>query len=410
MTSGRSPALRVAAFCTELGHLGTLGAVLAGLASRGHRVTLHAPAELRRQAESLGIGFDSLYEMHPIERVDDRSIPVPCRAVSHAGIVGAEIVREFERARPDLIVYDTFAVLGRLVGHALGVPHVAVWPVHRLSGTEAELRAIAESRRVVIDPACETAVDVLRNRHGLRDAHPFWYLSARSPHLNVYCEPPAFLPEEDRARFAPLAFFGSLPWSTDPSRELERAAGARRVCIAFGGVVWRYFAPIALETIRRVAGTLREHRGAEVTIGLGGWRDAPREWTAELESRGVTVRQWIDQTEVLRRSDVFVTHHGLKSVHEAILHGVPMLSFPFFSDQPALAERCRELGLAEAVCAEPRSIPEEHEILAAFDRLEATMPERRRRLDEARGWELATLRERGAVIERIVALARAETA
>ena len=43
---------------------------------------------------------------------------------------------------------------------------------------------------------------------------------------------------------------------------------------------------------------------------------------------------------------VFVTHHGLNSTHEAIYHRTPMLSYPFFGDQPYLANRCRDLGLS----------------------------------------------------------------
>ncbi len=43
---------------------------------------------------------------------------------------------------------------------------------------------------------------------------------------------------------------------------------------------------------------------------------------------------------------MFVTHHGLKSTHEAIWQRVPMISYPFFGDQPALAALCQRLGLA----------------------------------------------------------------
>ncbi|MCZ7596749.1 MAG: hypothetical protein M5U09_01815 [Gammaproteobacteria bacterium] len=228
--------------------------------------------------------------------------------------------------------------------------------MHRLSGTDDELRAITESRGVVIDPACTEAVGILARNYGLVDANPFWYLSARSPYLNLYCEPAPFLAPAERAVFEPLRFFGSLPWGVEVDRVRApcETSSRPRVCIAFGTVIWDYFAEVGLECIHRIATTLRHHRLAEVVVGLGGWPRAPVSWRDELARAGVMVEVEIDQWKVLEGADVMVTHHGLKSTHEAIYHEVPMLSLPFFSDQPALAERCRALGTAEAVSPRPR--------------------------------------------------------
>jgi len=60
----------------------------------------------------------------------------------------------------------------------------------------------------------------------------------------------------------------------------------------------------------------------------------------------VRVVEYADQWEALRESDVFITHHGLNSTHEAVFNRVPMISYPFFGDQPALAAKCRRFGSA----------------------------------------------------------------
>ena len=54
----------------------------------------------------------------------------------------------------------------------------------------------------------------------------------------------------------------------------------------------------------------------------------------------------MDQWAVLGETDLFVTHHGLNSTHEAIFNRVPMLSYPFFWDQPGLAAKCQAFGIA----------------------------------------------------------------
>ena len=53
----------------------------------------------------------------------------------------------------------------------------------------------------------------------------------------------------------------------------------------------------------------------------------------------------MDQLEVLRRADVFLTHCGMNSANEAIWYGVPTVLFPLQSEEAAVANRMEELGL-----------------------------------------------------------------
>lgn len=43
-------------------------------------------------------------------------------------------------------------------------------------------------------------------------------------------------------------------------------------------------------------------------------------------------------------ADVFVTHGGMNSVSESLVHGVKMVVIPFFSDQPVNARCIEKLG------------------------------------------------------------------
>ncbi len=70
-----------------------------------------------------------------------------------------------------------------------------------------------------------------------------------------------------------------------------------------------------------------------------------------------TVCHWAPQLRLLERADAMLTHCGLGSVKECILHGVPMIGTPLERDQPGNAKRIEHhrLGLAydpETVTAE----------------------------------------------------------
>lgn len=54
---------------------------------------------------------------------------------------------------------------------------------------------------------------------------------------------------------------------------------------------------------------------------------------------------YVPQIEVLKHTDVFVTHCGMNSVNEAICYGVPMVTIPFINDQISNAQRIIELGI-----------------------------------------------------------------
>ena len=61
------------------------------------------------------------------------------------------------------------------------------------------------------------------------------------------------------------------------------------------------------------------------------------------------VKNHIPQIAVLKQASLFITHGGMNSVSEAMVHGVPMLVIPFVSDQPANARQVEKLGLGKVL-------------------------------------------------------------
>ncbi len=394
----------------EEGHFRRLRPLISGVAGEGFTALVFTDRRYKESVERAGGTFVDLFGKYPLEAADGESLPVPCRYVSFAGHYADQILRDLERIRPSLVISDTFAVIGRVAANRLGIPYVNVCAGHNVDPA-VFLRLLQTDPRVSISPQCLRAVETLRSHYGMPDASPFSYVAGVSPLLNLYCEPPNYLTEAERCVFEPVAFYGSLP----PAEEIEKArllsgpspfggqGTQTRVYVSFGSVVWRYYAAQALAALQCLSDSLEGMDDLSVLIALGGARIEERALRA-LARRNVSVAPYVDQWRVLQDADLFVTHHGLNSTHEAVFHRVPMISYPFFWDQPALAEKCREFGLAIPLADSPRGPVTEENVRAAFAAFFKTRDSLRASLAQARDWELRVLEDRPAVVRQITRL------
>ena len=398
----------VAVFCMpEVSHLRRLLAVVAGLTRRDVAVTVYTDARFQEPVERVGGRFVDLFAALS-RRGGGRHVPtraVPLR--SFAGHYAEALMEEMAQLRPSLIVYDTFAMIGFVLGRGLGIPYVNVCAGHDMSPAHAIARLEHDSR-LALSEAGRRAIDRLRDRWGVLDASPHSYMTSVSPFLNLYCEPEVFLSQDARQALEPIAFFGSLP---PAAMRLDGDGGAwgpsdgaaLRVYASCGSVAWRYYADEAFGALAALAEATATTGDARALISLGG-HPLPAQLRARLRHPGVDVADYVDQWRVLQGASLFVTHHGLNSTHEAIYHGVPMLSYPFFGDQPRLAARCRDLGLAIPVVDAPRAPVTAEDFRRAFGQAAASAPRLARALARAREWEQEVLEARESVIDQVLAL------
>jgi len=401
--NSRAPSERsVAVFCMpENGHFQRMLSVIHGLTQRGMVVHVYTHADFAPLVAQWGGVFHDLFSQYSLQRADDESIPVPCRYVTFAAAYGREILRDVARINPSVIIHESFAVVGRLVAEQLGVPRVNICTGHNLL-PEYYLAELRQYRRAKIADRCWNAARELRDSFGMADASPFLYLWGHSPFLNLYCEPPEFLTEQERKVFEPVAFIGSFPPSPADEPQVKRGLSSSQVqvYVSFGTVIWRYYKALALAAFARLAEAFSRMKNVKTLISLGGAELTGAE-LATLEQPNVRVESYVDQWQVLREAALFVTHNGLNSTHEAIFCRTPMLSYPFFSDQPGLAAKCYELGIALPLASALRAPFSVNDVQAAFARAIDAQESMRKALERVRKWELATLSRREEVWGRL---------
>jgi zeaxanthin glucosyltransferase len=84
----------------------------------------------------------------------------------------------------------------------------------------------------------------------------------------------------------------------------------------------------------------------QLVISLGG--GVRRSAVGDLRGNPLVV-EFAPQMKLLERSSLFITHGGLHSTLEALLHGVPMIALPVTGDQGAVAARVEWHGAGEAL-------------------------------------------------------------
>jgi UDP:flavonoid glycosyltransferase YjiC (YdhE family) len=399
----------VAVFCMpEHGHFMQLRALISGFVQMGCAVHVFTHRRYGAEVERIGASVVDLFAKYPLERADNESVPVPCRYVTFAAHYAEEVLEELRSIRPALVICETFAVIGRLSAQRLGIPFINVLLGHNIHPAHF-LPALRVDPRVAISERCHRAVEILRERYGLHDATPFSYIDGHSPHLNICCQPAEFLTEEERKSFEPVAFYGCIPASAEQTAGPGRSAfdgtpDRPRIYACFGTIAYRYYADVAIRVFEALSECLAGMPEARALISLGG-APVEDEVICRLRKPNVEIVDYADQWAVLAQTDVFLTHHGLNSTHEAIFRRVPMLSYPLFTDQPALAERCRQFGITVPLAGSLRGPVTADDVSAALESVSRNRESIMARLEQARSWELEVMAQRPAIIARIMELA-----
>lgn len=246
--------------------------------------------------------------------------------------------------RPDAVCYDASSLSGALVAGLLGVRTVQLRPTFAANEHYNPLQEFVPDPR--LRAAGIAAADELVRAYAAPlgvTGTPATVLNTEAADLTVVFLPRRFQYAGDSfdGRYA---FVGPAPHPRADAGSWEPPpAGTPLVYIALGTMMNEHPEFFRL-CVRAFAGT-----GWRVAMSLGDRVDRD-ELGAIPDS--MDVRPYFPQLEVLRHAAAFVTHAGMNSAMEALLHRVPTVCVPQMPEQSAVARRIEQLGLG-VVLAEP---------------------------------------------------------
>jgi len=377
------------------------------LAKTPAKVRIWSELSFAPVAQQFGFEFADLYWDRPLESADNISLLRAIRYVSFAATYADHLVEEVRSWAPQIVLVEGFALIGRLVAERLNLPWVLVNASHLING-EDQRRIVRSEYPSLISPQCLAAVKRLREDYGLANASPYSFISDPSPWLNVHLEPAEWVTPDQRRKATDIVFFGSLnATSLQQKKSYGRRPGKTAVYASFGTVMARYWPEETFNALHSLAVAVSHFSGVRLTIGLGGLAMDPAK-IARLEKLGAKIINFADQLDELANHDIFVTHHGLSSTHEAIAQKIPMLSWPFVNDQPDLAAMSQHFGLAIAISPDRSCIhvaPDADMFAQALTNALGQYDDMRKNLETARNWELRTIEQRPLGARKVLQLA-----
>ena len=330
------------------GHINPNLPLMAELCRRGERVIYFATEPFRAKVERTGAEFRS-YGDHDLF---ERNLGAGGMLGGMAGLMETTeqilpaLVEAFRAARPDYLLVEAHAVWGNLMAQMHPLPAATLCSMFAMndslisaSGLMAHLygaapREVALKGLLALGEYYESARRLLR-RFGAVSPGIVDYLGNRQ-RLNLVFTAREFqiggAAFDESYRFVGPSVAGRQDYAEFP---MERVAGRAPILISMGTMY-----NDEAEFYRRCFKAFGDWLDP-VVLAVGHRVD--RAQLPEPPTNFI-VREYVPQVALLETARLFITHGGINSAHEAMLHGVPMVVLPQRADHYVVAGQVEAVG------------------------------------------------------------------
>jgi MGT family glycosyltransferase len=330
------------------GHVNPNLPLMAELCRRGERVVYFATEPFRTKVERTGAEFRS-YGDHALF---ERNLGAGGMLGGMAGLLETTerilpaLLEEFRAARPDYLLVEAHAVWGNLLAQIESLPTATLCSMFAMNeslisaaGLMGHLygsapRELALEGLLALGEYFESARR-LRRRFGAVSPGIIDYLGNRQ-RLNLVFTAREFqiggAAFDDSYRFVGPSVAGRQDYADFP---MERIAGRAPILISMG-TMYNDEAEFYRQCFRAF-GDWPEL----VVLAVGHRVDRAQLPTPPAN---FIVREYVPQVALLETARLFITHGGINSAHEAMLHGVPMVVLPQRADHYVVAGQVEAVG------------------------------------------------------------------
>ncbi|WP_179030732.1 macrolide family glycosyltransferase [Paenibacillus kribbensis] len=235
----------------------------------------------------------------------------------------------------DFVFYDRFGA-GELVRDYLNIPGISSSPSFLISNHQMAVNLFRPDAKIPFQPSEQvtTSLHFMKEKFGVAPKEMVQFMN-NSGALNVVYTSKYFQPRGEQFGDEHLFIGPSFPERKGAnSFPLDRLQGKKVLYISMGTVLdhTEDFFNTCIEAFSDFEGI--------VVIAAGEKADFTK---INPAPEHFIISPYVPQLEVLRHTDVFITHGGMNSVNEGIHFNVPLVVLPQDKDQPMVAQRLTEL-------------------------------------------------------------------
>ena len=323
------------------GHTNPTLGLVRELTARGHQVRYYSYEKFRSRIEAAGANFiscDGCDAQLGLSPEDGARIALDPAFSIHVLVettlaLDAMVCREMETERPDCIVADSMAAWGKAAALKLKIPFVSSTTTFAFNRESAKI--MKQSLRQALKLLCSLPGINRDIRRLQRVGYPiksFLQLISndRDTETIVYTSP-EFQPcaESFSEKYS---FVGPL---VIPPETSFRKNGKKLIYVSMGTV--------NNDMLEFYSNCIRAFGNTELELLISAGELADISLLGRLPEN-VRVERWVEQTAVLKETDVFISHCGMNSASESLYFGAPVLCYPQTAEQRAVATRISQLG------------------------------------------------------------------
>ncbi|MGQ7871581.1 macrolide family glycosyltransferase [Bacillus sp. 1A] len=326
------------------GHINPTLAIVSELIQRGETVVAYCIEDYRKKIEATGAEFRAfenfLSQINIMERVNEGGSPLTMLShmIEASERIVTQIVDGTKGDKYDYLIYDNHFPVGRIIANILQLPSVSSCTTFAFNqyitfNDEQKSRQIDEN-----DPlyqSCLAGMEQWKERYGM-DCNSLYDIMNHPGDITIVYTSKEYQPYSDvfdesykfvGPSIATRKEIGSFP--------IEDLKNKKAVFISMGTVFNEQpeLYEKCFEAFKGIDATVILVVGKKININQ--FKDIPYNFK---------VYNYVPQLEILKHTDVFVTHGGMNSSSEALYYGVPLVVVPVTGDQPLVAKRVAEVG------------------------------------------------------------------
>lgn len=336
------------------GHINPTLALVSELVSRGEQIIFYSSDGFKKKIEETGAEFRTINKVAQRRLHESMSLSYSnpkeymLQFLSAMEMITDSILNDILKETYDYILYDAQTLPGIWVAHQSKLLSVATWTTFAYStdsNVNMELTEPGDIKRKHENMAMLEAffqieeiansITYLECKYGVQLKGNF-LLCPGAGNLNVVFTSCLFQRNSymfgEHFVFVGPSFNEGNRQDDFPIHELE---GKRVILISMGTIANRQpeLYKKCIEAFKNFYGKVVLSIGGELLVDEIG--DIPENFI---------IRNHVPQIDILRRTDVFITHCGMNSTSEALYYEVPLVMLPLMNDQPSIAQRVKELG------------------------------------------------------------------